>query len=142
MQLVQQISIFIENRPGRLTKILNLFQEHQIDIRSMSVADTKDFGILRLIVNHSEAALAALKEAGYAVTVTEVIAIGIEDKPGGLTSVMTLLSDAGMNVEYFYAFVSPKVGQAFVILRVDDNDGALAILQEHQIPVLTPEDFR
>ena len=122
---IRQLSIFAENRPGRLNNITHLLAVNDINIRAMSVADTKDFGILRLIVNDADKAVAALKEGGCAVTVSKVLAIQIPDRPGGLAAAMQILYDNNVSVEYMYsAFVSEKTGEAFLILRADSNEAA------------------
>lgn len=122
---IKQLSIFAENRPGRLNNITHLLAVNGINIRAMSVADTKDFGILRLIVNDADKAVAALREGGCAVTVSKVLAIRIEDKPGGLAGAMQVLYDNNVSVEYMYsAFVSEKNSEAYLILRADNNESA------------------
>ncbi|MBR6044869.1 MAG: ACT domain-containing protein [Ruminococcus sp.] len=122
---VKQLSIFAENRPGRLSNITHLLAVNGINIRAMSVADTKDFGILRLIVNDADKAVAALREGNCAVTVTSVLAIRIPDRPGGLAAAMQLLYDNNVSVEYMYsAFISEKNGEAYLILRADSNEKA------------------
>ncbi|MBR1393213.1 MAG: ACT domain-containing protein [Ruminococcus sp.] len=122
---VKQLSIFAENRPGRLSAITKLLADNGINIRAMSVADTKDFGILRLIVNDADKAVAALKAGGCAVTVANVLAIQIPDVPGGLAAAMQVLYDNNVSVEYMYsAFVSEKSAEAYLILRADSNEKA------------------
>lgn len=122
---VKQLSIFAENRPGRLSAITKLLADNGINIRAMSVADTKDFGILRLIVNDADKAVAALKAGNCAVTVANVLAIRIPDVPGGLAAAMQVLYDNNVSVEYMYsAFVSEKSAEAYLILRADSNEKA------------------
>ena len=122
---VKQLSIFAENRPGRLNNITHLLAVNGINIRAMSVADTKDFGILRLIVNDADKAVAALREGGCAVTVSKVLAIQIPDRPGGLAAAMQVLYDNNVSVEYMYsAFISEKNEEAYLILRADSNEAA------------------
>ena len=126
--LIEQISVFVENKPGRLAEITDVLHKNNVDIRAMSIADTRDFGILRLIVSKPALAESALKEAGYTVSLTKVVAIGVEDRPGGLASAMKALYENGISVEYMYAFVSRVKDCAFVILRVEDNDRAIDAL--------------
>ncbi|MBR4555707.1 MAG: ACT domain-containing protein [Ruminococcus sp.] len=122
---IKQLSIFAENRPGRLNNITHLLAVNGINIRAMSVADTKDFGILRLIVNDADKAVDALKEGGCAVTVSKVLAIQIPDRPGGLAAAMQVLYDNNVSVEYMYsAFISEKSEEAYLILRADSNEAA------------------
>lgn len=137
---IKQISIFVENKPGRLSAVTKLLAESNIDIRALSVADTKDFGILRLIVNKPDDACGALKKAGWTVSITNVIAIGISDTPGGLSDVMACLYAANISVEYMYAFISKSENQAYVILRVDNNDRAVEALAEQNFTILKSKD--
>ena len=133
---LQQISIFVENKAGRFAEITELLASKGIDIRALSVADTTDYGIVRLIVNDPEKAAAALREAGMAVSLTEVLAIGMEDRPGGLTKALRLLADNGVSVEYMYAFIGREKNCAYVIARVADNARAEKVLSEAGIPLL------
>ena len=122
---IKQLSIFAENRPGRLNNITHLLAVNGINIRAMSVADTKDFGILRRIVNDADTAVTALREGNCAVTVTKVLAIQIPDRPGGLAAAMQVLYDNNVSVEYMYsAFISEKSEEAYLILRADSNEAA------------------
>jgi hypothetical protein len=127
---IDQISVFVENRPGKLAAVTKALGDAGVDLRAMSIADTRDFGILRVIVDDPYEAISALKAADYIVNVTKVLAAEIDDKPGGLASVLAVLGDAGISVEYLYAFVSQKEGKAYVILRIEDAGGAVAALSE------------
>ena len=138
---IKQLSIFVENKPGRLATITNLLKENDIDIRALSVADTRDFGIMRLIVNNPEKAEKVFKEAGCTVSLTNVIAIGIDDKPGGLAGAMDVLYANNISVEYMYAFISKTDNTAYVILRVENNDKALEALKENDVQILNAEDI-
>ncbi len=138
---IKQLSVFIENTQGRLADITHVLQENNIDIRALSLADTTKFGILRLIVDNPDTAEASLKKAGLTVTLTDVIAIGIDDKPGGLASAISVLSDSSVNIEYMYAFVSREHSTAYVIVRVDDNDAAVKLLKEGGISILRGKDI-
>ena len=117
-------------------------KENQIDIRALSIADTRDFGILRLIVDEPEKACEALKNQDCTVTITDVIGIGIEDRPGGLSEAMELLDQNLINVEYMYAFINESDGTAFVILRVEDNDKAIGVLTRNNVRVLRSEEVQ
>lgn len=139
--MIQQISVFLENKKGRLAFITKVLAEAGADIRAMSVADTSDFGILRLIVDAPEKAIDALKNEGMAVSLTDVLAIGVEDTPGGLSKATNALWGSGISVEYAYAFISQKDGTAFVILRVDDNDKAVEVLKANDITVIEQDDI-
>ncbi len=138
---IKQLSVFVENKQGRLSEITGILQGAGVDIRALSLADTTDFGILRLIVDKEEAAEAALRGAGFTVSLTPVIAAGIADHPGGLAEAMALLRDGGISVEYMYAFISRRKEMAYVILRVDDNGKAAELLQKAAFPLLTEEEI-
>ena len=115
--------------------------EANVDIRAISIADTSDFGILRLIVDHPDEAVEALKKAGMTVSLTSVIAIGIHDRPGEFAKAMRVLADEHIAIEYMYAFISRDKGKAFVILRVDDDQRAISVLQDSGITILTAEEI-
>ncbi|MEG2570560.1 MAG: hypothetical protein RSA70_03910 [Clostridia bacterium] len=134
--IICQISVFIENKSGRLAEIVALLSDKGIDIRALSIADTTDFGILRLIVDNPKLAIAALKEDGVTVSMTEVIGVRLTDKAGSLAEVLAILSEAGIAVEYAYAFITHSKSDACVILRVEDNAGAFAALSAHGISFL------
>ena len=138
---IKQLSIFVENKAGRLAKITNTLAEAKIDIRAISVADTTEFGILRLIVDDPERACEYLKKENITVSLTEVIAVGIDDTPGEFAKAMNVLADNEIAIEYVYAFISRDRGKAFVILRVDDNDRALNVFTKENIEVLTSEQI-
>lgn len=139
---IKQLSVFVENKEGRLADITAAIADAGVDIRALSLADTTDFGILRLIVNNPDKAVDVLHTAGLTVALTDVIAIGIPDSPGGFAKAIRLLSDAGISVEYLYAFVN-RVDEstAYVILRVEDNDHAVDVLKAGGIPVLSAADI-
>lgn len=134
--VIKQISIFVENKPGRLSAVTKILEENCIDIRALSIADTRDFGILRLIVNNPDLACKVLKDADCTVTLTDVIAIGIEDKPGGLAGAMSILYQNEISVEYMYAFISKTDNTAYVIIRVEKYEDAIQILEKNDIKIL------
>ena len=136
---IQQLSIFVENREGRLAQITEVLAAAQIDIRAISVADTSDFGILRLIVNDPGQAVKALKAAGMTVSLTDVIGIGINDRPGEFSKAMRILADHHITVEYMYAFISRDKGKAFVIIRLDNGQKAAEDLHANGFEILSPE---
>ena len=138
--LVKQISVFVQNERGRLSQITRLMAENGIDICSISISDTVDFGILRLIVNDPEKCEKVLKENGFTVSITNVIAVGITDEPGSLAQVFALADENGINVEYVYAFISHTTQDACIIMRVTDGERAAKVLAERGIKVLTAED--
>jgi hypothetical protein len=136
---VKQISVFLENKAGRLWELTETLKEKGRNIRALSLADTSDFGILRLIVNRPDEAFTALKEKGFAVAVTEVLAIEVSDRPGGLSDVLKVLCREGVNVEYMYAFVEKKAGNAAVVIRVEDIERAATALSAAGVPILKAE---
>lgn len=140
MDTIKQFSIFVENRQGKMAELTRLLADADIDLRTLSLADTRDFGILRIIVNKPDAAEALLRENGWTFQVTPVIGVKVPDVPGGVATVLELLDAANINVEYMYAFVNRKPGEADTIFRVDDAEAALAALRDGQIEVLTAEE--
>lgn len=135
--IVKQISIFLENKSGRLAEVTKILGENNIDISALSIADTTNFGILRLIVNQPEKAVKILKENGFTVSSTSVIAIGVEDRPGGLAAALQVLSEESIGIEYMYAFVGKASEEALVILKVEDSEKAIRVLTENNIKVLS-----
>ena len=139
--IIKQISVFVENKSGRLAQITKVLADNHIDIRALSLADTTKFGILRFIVNEPERAEQALRDAGLTVSITDVSAVSVEDQPGGLSYPLSLLDEKGISVEYIYAFVGAPHDKAFVILRVEDNQLAAEVLKEHGIPMHCMKDI-
>lgn len=133
---IQQLSLFLENEPGQILRPCRTLADAGVDIRTLCVADTKQFGILRLIVSDCEKALAALKDAGYVATVTEVVALEAPDKPGGLAGVIELLENSGVNIEYMYAFPFGRGATATLIFRFDQPDAAIRLLHDAGLNVL------
>jgi len=136
---VEQISIFIENKFGRLAEVTRTLAEVGINIRSLSLADTSDFGILRLIVNDTEKARTVLKERGFTVSKTEVVAVEIPDSPGGLADILQALDADGINVEYMYAFLERCGENAVIVFRFDETQKAIATLSGKGFKVLPGE---
>ena len=139
--IIKQLSIFVENKAGRMAEVTQILASNNIDIRALSIADTTDYGILRLIVNNPQKALDALKTASITVTLTGVIAIAIPDQPGGLARAIKVLSDRQISIEYMYAFLNPNNATAFVILRVEDNEKALQALQDGNIRIMKESEI-
>ncbi len=137
---VEQISVFLENKAGRLAEVTRVLGEAGINIRALSLADTTDFGILRLIVDQFDTARQVLKERGFTVGKTEVVAIEVPDRPGGLASVLQVLSEAGINVEYMYAFVQHSGKNAVIIFRFDNLEEAIALLQKAGVHIYKGEE--
>jgi hypothetical protein len=138
---VEQISIFLENKSGRLAEVTSVLSEAEINIRALYLADTADFGILRLIVNKTEKAWQALKENGFTVEKTKVVAIEVPDRPGGLSSILNTIKDEGINVEYMYAFVEKSGENAIVIFRFDEFEKSVDILQRAGVRILGGEEL-
>jgi hypothetical protein len=136
---VEQISIFIENKSGRLAEIAGNLGDAGINIRALSLADTTDFGILRLIVDDVEKAKTILKDRGFTVSKTEVIAVEVPDRPGGLAAILHALDQERINVEYMYAFVERCGGNAVIIFRFDEIDKAISTLKANNFNILAGE---
>lgn len=138
---VKQISAFVENKPGQLAEFTRVLEQNQIDMRALSIAETEDFGILRMIVDDSYNTARILKEAGYVCSLTPVLAIELSDEPGALVKILTILGDKGINLEYTYAFLARKKDKAMMILRVTDNDAAVKALCENGITPICQDEF-
>ena len=139
---VKQLSVFAENRTGSIYEITKTLSTAGINIRAFSIADTQNYGILRLIVNDPRAAAMALSSEGRIVSVTDVVSVGIPDREGGLTELLSVLANAGIPVEYLYAFVASSADQAYVVLRVEDNAKTEALLTDAGFALLTDEILR
>ncbi|MDA8403583.1 MAG: ACT domain-containing protein [Desulfobacteraceae bacterium] len=132
----EQISIFIENKAGRISDVTGILADAGVNIRALAVADTSDFGVLRLIVDNNVKAEEALKKAGFTVRKTKVVAVKVEDRPGGLHSILTTLKQAGINVEYMYAFIQQTGDKAIMIFRFDQPEEAIRVLTEKGVTVV------
>ena len=138
--LVKQISVFLENNPGRLADVTSVLGDNDIDIRALSIADTTDFGILRIIVNNPDKALEKLKAEGFTVNSTNIITIAIDDTPGGLAMCLRILMNAHIGIEYMYAFTGKIVDKALVVIRAANNEEAIKIFEKNNIRVLTENE--
>jgi hypothetical protein len=134
--VIQQISIFLENKSGRLADVTRIMAAAGINLRAISIADTADFGILRVIVDKAEVALAALAKAGFTTRTTDVLALEIEDSPGSLAKIMDLFKETGVNIEYLYASLEKNGNKAVVIFKVQDIEHGLKIVRDNKIPVV------
>lgn len=137
---VKQVSVFLENKMGRLAEVTKILGENDINISALSIADSAEFGILRLIVSDPQKALEVLKKAEFSASSTEVIAIAVDDKPGGLGTALKYLGDAGVDIEYIYAFVGKTSGKALVILKAEDWNRASEVLVQKGILVLSDKE--
>ncbi|WP_456330174.1 ACT domain-containing protein [Archaeoglobus sp.] len=126
--MIKQISVFVENKPGRLAAVTEVLTKHDINIRAFTIADAGDFGIIRMVVDKTDEAYKALKEAGFTVRLTDVLAVEVEDKPGALHRIAKALGDAGVNIDYVYAFTSEK-HKALIIFRVNNKEKAKEVLE-------------
>ncbi|MDY0091626.1 MAG: ACT domain-containing protein [Candidatus Vecturithrix sp.] len=134
---VKQISVFLENRSGRLAEVTRVLGENHLNIRALSLADTSDFGVLRMIIDHPVDAYIVLKERHYTVQETDVIALEVADQPGGLAGVLDILYKNGINVEYLYAFPErDSIDKAIMIFKFDHNDKAIEVMQQNKIKIL------
>ncbi len=137
---VTQISVFLENKKGRLLEALETLAKSGINIRALSIADTSEFGVLRLIAPEPEQARKSLEEGGFTVGENEVIVVGVDDKPGGLVSVLRVLKSASINVEYLYAFVARSGNKAVVVLRTENINSGINALQKGGVKVLSAQE--
>jgi hypothetical protein len=139
---VEQISIFVENKSGRLAEVTDILAKNGINIRALSLADTADFGILRLIVNDIEKTKKLLKDNGFTVGQNEVVAVEVPDRPGGLAGILSALKGKDINVEYMYAFVQKSEGNAILIFRFDEIENAIDTLRKADVRLLSDEEIR
>ena len=139
---VKQISIFVENKEGRIKKAINTLAEENINIRALSIADTTKYGILRLIVSDNEKAIEALEKDGFIVKENDVIIIAVPDKPNGLNSTLAVFDEKGINLEYLYAFVSSKTDEAIVVMRLENMEKAIEALEDSDIKILDENDIK
>ena len=138
---IRQLSVFMENKKGSLHEITDILAKNGIDLRSMCIADTADYGIVRIIANDPDRALEALQSTGHVANVREVTAFAVPDCPGGLARVLSLLEAKGVNIEYLYALVTSCPGRAYAVMRTDDRDRAEEILRENGIDLLEEKDI-
>ena len=139
--MAKQLSVFLENKAGRLATVTRVLGEAGINIRALSIADTSDFGILRIIVNDPQKAYAILKDAGFTVSETEVIGVRVKDIPGGLAAVLEKMSDANLNIAYMYAFLGTSENDALVIFKIEDNKKARIAFKESGIQVIEEQEL-
>ena len=139
---VKQISVFLENKKGRLADVARILAGQAINLRALSLADTADFGVLRIIVDEPDRCLSVLKSNSFVAQVTEVVAIEVEDKPGGLGKVLEVLDAASLNVEYMYAYVEKSKDNAVVICKIDERERAVRVLAQKGIATLSGEDLK
>ena len=138
---IKQISIFIENKEGRIKKAISILGEKDINIRALSIADTTKYGILRLIVSDNVKAMIALEEKGFVVRENDVVIVSVPDKPNGLNSVLEVLDEKDINLEYMYAFISNKTDEAIVVMWFENMEEAVELLKDSDVNILEKEDI-
>lgn len=138
---IKQLSIFVENKFGRLEAIVDELSKNNINIRALSLADTEDYGVLRVIVDDAESAKRALNNVGVIAKLTDVVAVYLDDRSGGLASVLSVLKEAEISIEYMYAFLGRTEGKALMVLKAEDEEKTEKILTEKNIPMLSQEDI-
>jgi hypothetical protein len=139
---IKQISIFLENRKGRLYDVCSLLGKNNINIRALNVAETESFGILRIVVDKPDIAVKVFKDANITAKITDVIAIEVDDRPGGLADTLKFFADEDVNIEYMYGFVEKSSDKALMVFRFDDVDKAAKILKKHNIKIVTEQGVR
>ena len=137
---LKQLTIFVENKQGTLVDITKILADNNVNMRALSIADTQDFGILRLIVDNNDVATKALQDAGYLIKMTDVVGVKIGDQPGKLSKALEVLDEAKINMEYLYAFMARTEKHAYVVLRVADNDAAEKALENAGFHMITDAD--
>ena len=138
---IKQLTVFVENKQGTLVDITNTLAKHNVNIRALSIADTQDFGILRLIVNDNEIAISTLSEEGYLIKTTDVVGVKIGDEPGRLSKALEVLDENKINMEYLYAFMARTEKHAYVVLRVADNAAAEKVLEAADFHMISEFDI-
>lgn len=138
---LKQLTVFVENKQGTLVDITDTLAAHHVNLRALSIADTQEFGLLRLIVNNNEVASSALTEKGYLLKITDVVGVKIGDQPGKLSTALSVLAKAGVNVEYLYAFMARTEKHAYVVLRPTDNTAAEKALEDAGFHLITDADI-
>ncbi len=138
---VNQISVFVENKSGALAQITSELSNAGVNMRALSIAETQDFGVLRFIADNDRKAAFVLSDAGYVLSVTPVLAVVIKDEPGSFARTLRILADAGIDVEYTYAFLTPRPGTACMIFRVPDNDAAEKVLTDAGVKLASKEEM-
>ncbi len=136
---VKQISVFVENKAGKLAELTEYLHQQDIDMRALSIAETQDFGIVRMIVDDAYKTSCILKEAGYVVSITPVLAVEMPDEPGSLFRILQTLGEGGINLEYMYAFLTRKEATAYMVLRVEDNEKAAEVLNRKGIHTVSQD---
>ena len=139
--MIKQISVFLENKTGALGEVVKFMAENNVNLRALSIADTEDFGILRIITDDPDSSIEKIKNAGYSAKLTNVLAVEIDDKPGSVSKIVDVLSTEGISIEYTYAFLSKKADRAYIIIRADNSEKASELLKKSGITVSQQQDL-
>ena len=139
---IKQISIFLQNKKGRLYDVCAVLGKNNINIRALNVAETEAFGVLRIVVNKPDEAVKALSEANFVANITDVVAVEVPDRPGGLAEILKVLADEDVNVEYMYGFVEKATDEALMVFRFDNPDKATGILKKHNIKIASEKEIK
>ena len=135
--MVYQISVFLENRAGQFAEITGILAENQIDLRAISIAETTDYGVLRMIVDNAEKATSILMQHGYLMYMTPVLVIAVPDQPGGVAPVLATLAEGNIDIEYMYSLFTHKEGKSYIVFRVAENEKFVELLKKHNITPVT-----
>ena len=138
---VHQISVFLENRAGQLAEITKVLADNEVDLRAISIAETADYGVLRMIVDNAERATGILLANGYILSMTPVLVVGVPDQPGGLAPVLAVMAEGNIDIEYMYSLFTPEVGKAYMVFRISDEAKFLQLLSDHGMKLATPEEL-
>ena len=138
---ITQISVFLENRKGRLYDVCSILGQNDINIMALTIAETENFGVLRIVVNKPDNAIKLLKDKGFAANITDVVVVEVENKPGGLAKILKILNDNDINIEYMHAMLSRKSDRSFMVFRFDNPDNAIEVLKKNELNVITKESI-
>lgn len=138
---VNQISVFLENRTGQLAEVTKLLSDNQINLRAISIAESADYGLLRIIVDDSAKAANVLLEAGNIITMNPVVVVAVPDQPAGLSEVLSLLSEGKIDIEYMYALFTHQAGKAYMVFRTENEDAFVALLESHGLAAVAPAEL-
>jgi len=138
---VHQISVFLENRAGQLAEITKVLADHGIDLRAISIAETADYGVLRMIVDNAEKATGVLLTNGYILSMTPVLVVGVPDQPGGLAPVLSVMAEGNIDIEYMYSLFTPEVGKAYMVFRISDEAKFMELLHAQGMQLATAEEL-
>ena len=139
--MVYQISVFLENRAGQFAEITGILAESKIDLRAISIAETTDYGVLRMIVDNAEKATAILMQHGYLMSMTPVLVIAVPDQPGGVAAVLATLAEGNIDIEYMYSLFTHKEGKSYIVFRVAENEKFVELLKSHGLTACTNEEL-